>query len=437
MIYSGETVLVLYQFTVGLLFWISFPILLLIVLFTGRHRRGLAERLGFYEPGDGDTDHGRKKCIWVHAASIGEVRAAAILISRLRPELAEWTFLVTTMTVHGRDFAREHLDSDIACHLAPLDVPFVVSRAINLFRPDIYVCLETELWPVLIARLKRSQVPALLINGRISANSISRYRRFNRLFGPVLRNFAAIGAISEEDRQRFIEVGAAPESVAVTGNIKHDFMLPPDRRQIVRKWREILDLEAGVDVFIAGSTHSPEEELLLPLIDKLTGEYNQIAVIAPRHLDRLESVESLVAAAHIKYQRLSELKRGKRRKHSCIVVDGFGDLNELYSIATFVFLGGSLTGYGGHNVMEPAVWERVVFFGPHMDDFRQAADLLEKNGGGFSVADIAELETWILAFLQDRDRLQEAQRRAGQTAIQQQGAADQQAALILQQAAKP
>lgn len=432
-----ETVLVLYQFIVGLFFWVSFPILLLIVLLTGRHRRGLAERLGFYETSDGDHGRSRRKCIWVHAASIGEVRAAAILISRLKPELTGWKFLVTTMTVHGRDFAREHLDPDIACHLAPLDVPFVVSRAINILRPDIYVCLETELWPILIDRLKGSQVPALLINGRISAKSISRYRRFNGLFGPVLRNFAAIGAISEEDRQRFIEVGAVSESVTVTGNIKHDFILPPDRKRIERKWREILDIEGGVDVFIAGSTHSPEEQLLLPLIGILTGKYGQIAVIAPRHLDRLESIASLLTADRIEYQRLSELKRGERRKYSCIIVDSFGDLNELYSIATFVFLGGSLTGNGGHNVMEPAIWERVVFFGPHMDDFRQAADLLEKNGGGFSVADIAELETSIVSFLQDRQRLQEAQIRAGQTARQQRGAADHQAALILQSAAKP
>lgn len=394
------------------------------------------ERLGFYEQKETAAATNSSPCIWIHAASIGEVRAAAILINRLKPELEQWDFLVTTMTIHGRDYAREQLPADISCYLAPLDVPFAVNRALRFFAPDMYVCLETELWPTLIGRLKRRKISALLINGRISDKSISTYRRFNFLFGPVLQSFDAIGAITEKDRQRFIAVGADQDSVSVTGNIKHDFTLPEEWRQLSRKWRQTLNLDPDGDVFIAGSTHDPEEEMLLPLIDRLVNEYNQVVIIAPRHLDRLKSVESLFDSRKIYYDRLSDLKGGRGREHSLVMVDTFGDLSQLYGIATFVFIGGSLTAYGGHNVMEPAIWERAVFYGPHMDDFRQAAELLENSGGGHSVANVDELEMKIISFMQDRDLLTDAQQRAGQIARQQQGAADRQATLILQRGGK-
>ncbi len=420
----------LYQFIVGLLFWTSFPFLLAIVLITGRHRRGLTERLGFYDPQSCDAKNSGRKRIWIHAASIGEVRAAKILIDRLQPDLHRWDFLVSTMTIHGRDFAREHLGAQAACYLAPLDVSFAVGRALSFFSADIYVCLETELWPLLLGRLKRTGVPAVLINGRLSDKSIPRYRRFSFLFASALQSFESIGAITGEDRRRFIEVGADPERVVVTGNIKHDVELSEDRQEINRKWLDILSIEANTDVFIAGSTHNPEEQLLLPLITKLISE-GQIALLAPRHLKRLDSLKSLLAEHNLDYELLSVLKQGQSRQHPLIVVDTFGDLGELYSIATFVFVGGSLSGYGGHNVMEPAVWGRVVFFGPDMDDFKESAELLENCGGGYKVEAVAEIDQLIAALKTDTQRLQDVQRRARQAAEQQQGAADNQAALIL------
>ena len=263
---QGRAVLALYRFIVGLLFWIILPILLPIVLLTGVHRRGLKERLAFYDTSVIENRSGDRRRLWIHAASIGEVRAAGLLIECLKEHLADPEFLVTTMTIHGRDFARQHLGSDIACHLAPLDVPYSVNRALAAFRPDHYVCLETELWPVLLSTLKIKGIPTLLINGRLSPRSISTYRRFKFLFAPVVQSFRAIGAISETDRQRFIEVGAASDLVVVTGNIKDDTRLPPNPERITATWSELLDLAPGVDVFIAGSTHSPEEELLLPLL---------------------------------------------------------------------------------------------------------------------------------------------------------------------------
>lgn len=419
--------LALYRFIIGFLFWISLPLLLTIVLLTGWHRRGLSERLAFYESPAAELGNGTR--IWVHAASIGEVRAAGMLIDSLKVHQPPYNFLVTTMTVHGRDFARQHLGPEVACQLAPLDVPFSVNRSLALLAPDLYVCLETELWPLLIDTLRKKQVPTLLINGRLSDRSITTYRRLRFLFSPVLQSFQLIGAISDADRQRFIEVGADPDRVVVTGNIKDDIRLPQDPEKIAANWSELLDLKPEVDVFIAGSTHNPEEELLFPLISDLI-ERGTVVILAPRHLDRLAVLESQIKGEGMHYDRLSRLKQGLQRTQPLVLVDTFGDLGELYSIATFVFVGGSLSGSGGHNAMEPAVWAKVVFFGPDMADFSEAAATLENRGGGFKVNDVAELGNEISMLQEDRNRLQQIQQLAGAAAREQLGAAEQQADLI-------
>ena len=421
--------LTLYRLIVGMLFYLSVPILLPVVLITGRHRRGLQERLGFYGPSLADWFLQTKKRCWIHAASIGEVKAAAVLIDQLSQQMSGWEFLVTTMTVHGRDFARQHLGSGVACHLAPLDVPYSVNRALAAFQPNLYVCLETELWPVLIDTLRGRQIPALLINGRMSAGSVTNYRRFNFLFAPVLKSFRSIGAIGEADRQRFIEVGADSALVVVTGNIKDDTRLPGNFEGTTAHWEEVLNLPPGTDVFIAGSTHHPEEKLLLPLLDDFISR-GGVAVIAPRHLDRLAAIELLIGESGLQFERLSELVSGRRRTHPLVVVDTFGDLGELYSVATFVLVGGSLSGSGGHNAMEPAIWDRPVFFGPDMADFKEAATTLEMCGGGYRVDDIDDLGDKISLLQQDRKLLERTGKAAGKAAQEHQGAAERQAELI-------
>ncbi|MEJ2057723.1 MAG: glycosyltransferase N-terminal domain-containing protein, partial [Desulfofustis sp.] len=420
----------IYQFSLGLLFWISFPILLPILLITGLHRRGLSERLGFYAGSEQPDEDAPGKRIWIHAASIGEVRAAKLIIERLQSEPGRYHFLVSTMTVHGRDFARKHLGAAIHCSLAPLDVPFAVNRALAFFHADIYVCLETELWPLLIGRLKRTGIPAVLINGRISDSSIPQYRRFAFLFTSALQSFSSIGAITEKDRQRFIEVGADPSRVAVTGNIKDAIRLPEDRKAVIELWHRTLGIAAGTDVFIGGSTHDPEEKLLLPLISRLIDQ-DWVVLVAPRHLNRLDSLESLLRSVGLGFDYLSDLKTGAQRLQSLIIVDTFGDLAELYSIARLAFIGGSLSGSGGHNLLEPAAWETVVFWGPDVADFRESADLLQRFGGGFMVQNVAELETKIDLLSADRNELYNRQKWAAQAAGQHTDGADRQAALIL------
>ena len=423
------TLFFFYQVIIGLIFLLCFPFLLIAVLVTGKHRRGLSERLGFLS-----LSQSRKpgtSRIWIHAASIGEVNAARIIIKHLVSLVPDVSFVVTTMTIHGRDYGREKLGADIPCFLAPLDIPLIVDRFLHVLNPDAYVCLETELWPITIGKTKRSGAATVLLNGRISDKSLSGYQRFRFIFKSVLRNFDEIGAISNVDLDRFVLLGANPETINVTGNIKHDAMLPADHQAIRNKYRDLLQIDEETDVLIAGSTHDPEERMLLPIYQKMSKKHNQVWFIAPRHIDRLEQIEKMITGSGIEYDLLSSCKSGNVRQYSLVLIDTFGDLADLYSIASFVFIGGSFTDYGGHNLMEAAVWGNVLFFGPNIQDFQEAADALLEEGGGVCIQSPEELEELLDDFSADRSLLHETSAKAGKTARKQQNAGVRQAGLVI------
>ncbi len=410
-------------------FLVCFPFLLILVLIHGKHRRGLSERLGFIS--FRETKKPGVKRVWIQAASIGEVNAAASIIQRLKNFSPDLRFVVTTMTLHGRDYGRVKLGEDVPCFLAPLDVPLVVDRFLHLFMPDAYICLETELWPLVIGKAKRSGAAVILLNGRISDRSIGAYRRFRPIFRAVLENFDEIGVIGRVDSQRFALLGAKPEGITITGNIKYDALLPQNHLEIREKQRDLLGVDNDMEVFIAGSTHDPEEELLLPIYERLGEKSNQLWLIAPRHLDRVEQIKKLLTAGKIDYDLFSAIKNAQPRHHSLVLIDTFGDLAELYSIASFVFIGGSFTDYGGHNLMEAAVWGNVLFFGPFMQDFQEAADVFVEAGGGICVESPAALEEQLSRFSADRGLLAQASARTGAAARKLPQAALRQAELVI------
>jgi 3-deoxy-D-manno-octulosonic-acid transferase len=419
----------LYQVLTGLVFFACFPFLLVIVLVSGKHRRGLSERLGLFPSLAVKKTAGGKR-VWIHAASIGEINAARLLIERLKANFPELSFTVTTMTLHGRDYGRAKLGSDITCLLAPLDVPFVVDRFISILKPDVYVLLETELWPLVITKAKRSGAATILLNGRISNRSIGGYRRLRFIFKAVLQQFDEIGVIGSVDYQRFVLLGAKPGAVSITGNIKYDVKLPENNSEIRQKNRSLLGIDEDQKVFIAGSTHEPEEELLLPIYKRLSKAYSQLWLIAPRHLSRVEQIEKLLDAGNIDYDLFSNCKNGTPHRHSLVLVDTFGDLAELYSVASFVFIGGSFSNHGGHNLMEAAIWSNALFFGPFMQDFQEAADDIVKAGGAVCVESPAELEEQLVRLSVDKRVLHKLSACAEAAAEAHQQAASRQVELI-------
>jgi 3-deoxy-D-manno-octulosonic-acid transferase len=415
-----------YQVIVGLMFWLLFPLLLLAVLLTGKHRRGLAERLGCYRRADQGQN---RSIIWLHAASIGEITVARTLIEQVQQLVPDASFVVTTMTIHGRDYARSLLPESQPVYLAPLDVPGVTDRVVRLIRPAVYVCLETELWPLLLGKIKRSGATVMLLNGRLSERSIGSYRRFRSFFGMVLDNYDRIAVIGEKDRLRFLSLGVRPEVVTVTGNVKEDCAMIHDPEAIRDRWRRRLHVSRDDQVFVAASTHDPEEVMLLPLIVRLL-ETGRLCLLAPRHPQRLPQLETLCGAYRLSFDLLSDLKRGQARRHPLILVDTLGDLAEVYSVAGSAFIGGSLVDYGGHNLMEAARWNCVVFFGPSTDDFQEAAATLEHSGGGIRIDSPKDLEGRLLRLLGDHRELARRAAEAGRVARRQSGAANRQAALV-------
>lgn len=387
------------------------------------------QRLGRYQ---GDVKRSGP-LIWMHAASVGEVQAACALTAVLHNNLPGCQFFLTTMTRQGREAARLRLPPEVCCELAPLDTPQAVRRALREVRPDAYVCLETELWPTMLRETSRAGIPLLLLNGRLSERSFRRYRLLRGFMAALLKNFKAIGVISEQDGARFRERGA--EQVQVCGNLKYD--LPPvDAGAMREKYRQLLQ-PGGKKVFICGSTRTGEEELLLPVYHRLRAETAEglLWIIAPRHLKRLDEVRRLLNEARLAYQLFSRCA-AEGRTADIVLVDSLGELADLYAIGDVTFCGGSLVNKGGHNIMEPVRWHRPVCFGPFMQDYQDAAEMVLAAGAGFQVKNADELADCLSALLRDEWLYAQTCQAAERLAAAQQGSAQRQAELVMRELRK-
>lgn len=421
---------ILYRIIVALLFYGSLPFLLLFVLITGKHRCGLLERFSVYSFKN-QVNNAATQVIWIHAASVGEVQAAKSIIAQVKKRVPTASVVLSVMTIHGKRFAEEQLDQSVKCLLAPLDVPGIVGRAIRIIQPDIYICIETELWPVLIDSLARKKVRLCLVNGRISPKSYGGYQKMGRLIRHTIRKFDRVAVISEEDRKRYLSLGASPESTSVEGNVKYDLSIPVDKQEVVEHYKKLFNLD-GEDVFVAGSTHGDEEMQLSRLFTSFQQEKPTVFLVAPRHTQRLEEIISKFESNGVAYQLFSNIKNGtESRKSKVVLIDTMGELSSLYGVAHYIFCGGSLVDKGGHNLMEAAVWDKAVFYGPFMDDFHDAARLLESVSGGFRVGSIEDLEKLMHYFRTNPKEYSLACHRAGEIARQQQGSSARQLAFVL------
>ena len=374
----------------------------------------------------GKMRHSGGPTIWLHGASVGEIGAAVPLLEKITESFPEVNLVVTTVTEQGLKMARKSMGNTATCLVAPLDVPGAVTRAIRSIKPDIYLCLETELWPNTLAGLRNSGATCFLLNARMSEKSFRRYRRLRGFTSQVLAGFTSIAAITNADAIRLIDLGAAPEKVTVCGNLKYD--LPPvlDQEKIRQNWQKFLALTDATPVLMAGSTHSGEEVLLLKVFVDLKRDCpGLLLILAPRHLSRLGTIAAELSAEGADYDLLSQIKE-RGRRNNIVIIDSMGDLPTLYSVATYVFCGGSLVERGGHNIMEAARWGRPVFYGPSMKDFADAKELLEKGGGGFQVDNAGDLRGKIRQMTVTPELYQRAAVNAARVAAGENGATDRQ-----------
>ncbi len=370
--------------------------------------------------------------LWIHAASVGETQAARALIAVLAEKIPNCRFFFTATTRQGLESARARLPQTVRCELAPIDTPQAVIAALRAVRPDVYICLETELWPTMLLETSKAGIPMLLLNGRLSERSFRRYQRVCGFMADLLKNFDAVAVIREEDGDRYRQLGVAPERIHVCGNLKYD--LPNAAGQeIHKKYQRLLKVEQQ-KIFICGSTRTGEEELLLPVYRRLCAETagNLLWIIAPRHLNRLDAIRRLLTQAGLDCELLSDCA-AKGRSKDIVLVDSLGELADLYALGNVNFCGGSLVSKGGHNIMEPVRWHKPVLFGPFMQDYQDAAELVLAAGAGFQVRDADELAERLSALLRDERLHQQVCQAAERLAQSQQGSAQRQADLVLRE----
>ena len=397
---------------------------------TGRFRRGLKERLGLVPLKDLRSGHPSNR-LWIHAASLGEVRVARSITNHLEKLVPDCHVILSTSTDHGHDLARELFDPESVLY-APFDFLPSVRKSLSAVNPRAMVFLETEIWPAWITETYRRGIPIALVHGRISTRSIGKYLAFRPLFRDVLKKVNAFSMITEEDAHRIVDMGADPKRVQVNGNAKHDLLASQTDPAIETRIRKLLGLKPSQPVFVGGSTREGEEEILLNIYKRLSKEFPEmLLVIAPRHIVRASRIEGLVRQQGLEVQLWTDLGRpGVERTAPVVLVNTFGELFRIYSAGTILFCGASLVPLGGQNPLEPAIWGKMVFYGPSMEDFAETKKLLEQEGAGVEVKTAEAFVDKALFFLNHQEELLEGGRRAREAVLRIQGASQRHAEVI-------
>ena len=415
----------------GSLFVSCLPPFWIYTRLSGRYKNGFGERLGFVPLTLTKRLSGSPR-IWMHAVSLGEVKIAVPLVKALKKIMPGCSVIISTTTEHGRNLAMETFGEDTPVVYAPIDFIGSVRKALSRVRPDVFVLLETEIWPTWIAEARRMGIKTAVINGRISGRSISSYFKLRPLFREVLKNIDAFSMILEEDATRIRKMGADPSKIEINGNAKYDLLASSTDPAMETEMRELLNLDASHTVFVAGSTRPGEETMVLDAYRQILAKFpNTILIIAPRHIERTPQIETMIEGQGFTYQLRNELGiAGRRRTEPVVIMNTFGELFKLYSVGTIVFCGGSLVPLGGQNLLEAAAWGKVVFYGPSMEDFLDARALLEEVGAGVLVSSPEMLAEKAIWFLSHPDALKTNGARAREVVIRNQKAAERHAKVI-------
>lgn len=399
------------RFVYVVLAYLLVPVAFGVVLWRGlRDRdywRDMKQRFGFGIPPEPAPS------IWVHAVSVGEVQASAALVRALRVRYPRTPLVLTTVTPTGAQLARTLFDEGVHVRYVPYDLPGCVRRFFDRVRPLLAVILETELWPNLYHECGKRDVPLVLASARISPRSVGRYRLLVSLFRETLSHGIVIAAQSASDAERFKSIGANPARTHVTGNIKFDFVIP---EALMSQGKELRGRYGGDrPVWIAGSTHEGEEEIVLDAHAAVRRELgNALLVLVPRHPNRFEAVAALLRKRGVSFVARSRSPSADGAVE-VLLLDTLGELVTFYAASDVAFVAGSLVPIGGHNLLEPAALRLPILIGPHNFNSEDIARLLIEVGAANVVTDTRELAAEVLRLLKDapaRDEMGGAGRRA-------------------------
>ena len=362
----------------------------------------LSQRMG-YLPVSFNMDG--EPSIWIHAVSVGEVLTARPLVQELRARYPRLRIFLSTTTLTGQGIARRSVRDVDEVFYFPFDLGLFVRRTLDLVRPKLFIMMETEIWPNLLRECRRRGVKTAIVNGRLSQRSYPRYRFVRSFMRPVLDGIDAFCVQSEESARRFIDLGANPGRVTVTGSLKFDSldlstntMQSRARDRVLRYFR----LAPGRPVLVAGSTMKGEEAAVLRAFRRVRATFpNTLLILAPRHTERADDVEGLCQDEGFRTVRRTELAIDAEPRADVVLLDSIGELATIYQVATVAFVGGSLVATGGHNILEPAVFGKPIVFGPHMSNFAEIAAAFVANAAAVQVRDDGELDDVMVALMTD------------------------------------
>ena len=407
-----------------------FPYMGVKLMLSGRGRQGIRQRFGSFE--DGFFKARGAKTVWVHAVSVGETLAAVPLVKALKEKRPDVAVYFSTVTETGNKVAADNLGGIAKVFYFPFDFPFSVRRTLKGLGPDIFVLVETEIWPNLLRELKRQAIPAVMVNGRISPRSYKGYSRARFFMRRVLELPCSFGMQTQRDAERITSLGAPAGRVSVTGNIKFDQACKSlgDKGPGLFT-RAGLGLPEKAVVLVAGSTHEGEEVEVLKAYRLILQKYpDAFLVLAPRHPERLSRVEALLKGSGLDHHLKSQLTGERLQAPVVILLDTMGELAALYRVATVAFVGGSWAPVGGHNVLEPAAFGVPVFFGPHMHNFSEPGSMLRECGAGIEVADGEHLAAEAVRIIEEPGRMDALGRAAKEVLRRNRGALDRNVGLI-------
>jgi len=381
----------------------------------GKWHRDFGMRFGFFTRAMRDRLAGQEN-LWIHAVSVGEVMAVSSFAQDLTQRFPDKRLVISTVTTTGQEMARKRFPDAVVLY-APLDFSGSVRRYLRMIKPQIYIAAETEIWPNIFYALSRAGVPVLQINGRISDKSYPRYRRFAWAFRSILSYVTCFCMQTRQDADRLMAIGAPPERICVTGNLKFDEAGEASQRRYGK-----IFCDDG-PVLIAGSTHPGEEEIILRVFRRLRFRFERLRlVLAPRHIERIAQVEALIKHSGLGYGKFSDVLEQHKPAQDVLLVDTIGHLRHLYAYATVTFIGKTLAGRGGQNVIEPALCGCPVIVGPHTENFRAVVALFQEAQALIVVQNADELYHRLQEFFANPSLARETGSRACRLIESQRGA---------------
>ena len=349
--------------------------------------------------------------IWVHAMSLGEYQAARPLLRALPKAIPQAKIIVSATTRSGLDAMSQDKECPRELTTAlPYDFFPVVTKVVRDLKPDCFILIETDIWPNLLYTLRRYGCKTMLANGSISSRAASRLKKLPGAAQFLYGNFSCIAMQSQDDANRLKHLGIDSSRVVVPGNMKFDISPPEITEEEKKHLLKLTGFDRSMRIICCGSTHEPEEEILLRTYEKLKGKHDLGLIIAPRNVERAQGIEMLCKSMNLTAHRRS--KGAPRTPYQVFILDTLGELLKFYSICHIAFVGGTFSPVGGHNLLEPVYFSRPVLFGPHVESCREMAQALIQAEAGIGLETPEELTHQMDSILSDSNKYEELKRAA-------------------------